>query len=99
VSATLDSLVGRWRKVSAPACAADYPDELEILARGTHRGRQRDGGYAVWDAGSVELVDEGRVRISTANDAEPIYQFTLDGRRLTFVDPQGCSFTYERERS
>ena len=95
-NAALGRLVGHWRKLGTPSCAAAYPDELEILGRGSHRGRQKDGGYAVWDVGSVEIVGEGRVRMSTANDAEPVYQFKLDGEHLTFVDPEGCSFTYER---
>jgi hypothetical protein len=89
------SIEGRWRKATATPCSARYPEELEFDGRGIYTGRG-NGDFVVWDAGGWEMLDDGRVRISTANDAEVPYRFTLVGDRLTFHDPEGCEFAYRR---
>ena len=91
-------LVGRWTKTTTSACGAIYPDELEFFDRGSYLGRKGADGqdFTLWDVGSYALLDGGRVRISTANDAEIAYGVTIDGDRLTFTDDSGCRFEYQR---
>lgn len=88
-------IVGTWRKTTDDPCAARYPDELEFTDRGVYTGRAA-GGLPLWDAGGYEVLEGGRVRISTANDAEIPYRFSLAGDTLTFTDPEGCRFGYRR---
>lgn len=91
-------LVGSWRRLGAPPCAAQYPALLHLEADGRYRGStDPPGGFARWDVGTWELVEQGRVAISTANDAVIRYDYALDGDALVFTDPEHCRFGYRRE--
>ena len=93
-----EALVGRWEKLTMSACADAYPDELEVRANGIYEGRKGDAGggeFTTWDAG-IFRPHGSTVTISTANDAHIVYEFTLAGDVLTFVDPAGCRFEYRR---
>jgi len=61
-------------------------------------GKKGESGqeFTEWDAGGYEVVGEGRVRVSTATDAEITYDFSLSGETLHFTDPDGCRFDYRR---
>lgn len=92
------ALLGRWLKAAGLRCADQYPDRLEFLPPGIYRGAKETAqAFTVWDAGSWHVLDARHVRLSTANDAEIIYEFALEGHRLAFVDPDGCAFEYVRE--
>ena len=94
----VSGLVGTWQKVTRSRCSETYPDELEFRANGIYFGRRGDSGqeFTVWDAGGYRVLGGDRVRISTANDAQIAYEFSLSGGVLRFVAPDGCRFEYRR---
>jgi len=98
VGAVADALVGVWAKAAGAACAAPYPDELDLRPGGRYVGRNREGARAhpLWDAGSYEILGHRRIAISTSYDARPTYEFSLAGDVLVFVDGNGCRFAYHR---
>jgi hypothetical protein len=89
-------LTGRWTKATASTCADRYPDHLEFRDPNLYAGRKQDGGFTVWDVGTWEVADPTHVAISTANDAVIRYRFSRTPDALTFVDDQGCEFSYRR---
>jgi hypothetical protein len=91
-------LGGRWQKVSRSACGEAYPDLLELEPGGRYTGTNEAGSalHPLWDRGGWEPAGPGRVRISTANDAEIEYAVELEGDALAFVDPDGCRIEYAR---
>lgn len=91
------SLTGKWQKVSTSDCAKAYPDELEFL-EARYLGRKGRSGqpFIWWDAGSYRVTAPDQVTIQIATDEQVVYRFSLSGTRLTFVDQQGCEFTYDR---
>lgn len=94
------SLVGIWKKLTTTKCSEIYPDDLEFTKRGTYVGKKRQGAgeFTWWDSGEYEVLTENQVKISTANDAEIIYRFSIFGNVLTFVDEDGCEFQYHGVR-
>ena len=97
---TEEGLVGRWRKFTASKCSEMYPVDLEFREGGTYQGGLGQGTQPVvfWDSGEYELLAANQVKISTANDGEIKYRFSIAHGALTFVDPDGCEFQYERVR-
>lgn len=91
-----EALTGRWQRTTDEACADAYPEELEFTARGVYTGSSPQR-LPLWDAGGYEVLDGGKVRIATANDAEIVYDFVLAADSLTFTDATGCRFTYRRK--
>jgi hypothetical protein len=89
-------LTGRWTKATASMCADRYPDHLEFREPNLYAGRKQDGGFTVWDVGTWTVTDATHVAISTANDSVIRYHFTRTGDALTFLDDQGCEFSYRR---
>ena len=90
--------VGIWRKADSPACAALYPAVLRLEANGLYRGvPEPPAQFATWDVGTWQPADARHLAISTANDAVITYEFSLVGDTLTFVDTQGCRFSYRRD--
>ena len=70
--------------------------ELELRELGVYVGSKGPGEFTLWDAGGWQILGEGRVRISTATDAEVAYRFSLSGDRLAFEDAAGCRYEYRR---
>jgi len=90
-------LAGTWKKISTATCDQAYPDEIEFFERPRYLGKKGPHqGFILWDAGSYEIVQENQVKISTATDEQVLYQFSLSGDLLTFIDPEGCEFKYQR---
>ena len=93
----LADLAGTWRKLTASPCSERYPDRLHLQASGQYIGSNDDPGkFALWDAGTVDVVGAKEIRLSTANDAIVTYDFSLAADVLRFVDPDGCKFSYRR---
>ncbi len=89
-------LVGTWRKASDSECARAYPDEIQFFE---HRYLARRGpgqSFVRWDIGGYEVTGPGDVRLGTATDERIGYRFSVAGDDLTFVDDDGCEFTYQR---
>ena len=95
------AVVGKWRKTSTEKCSENYPDQLEFKANGLYSGWNEDKSRPIplWDRGEYKILPGNKIRISTANDANIIYQYTLTKNSLTFVDANGCKFSYEATKS
>jgi hypothetical protein len=92
----MTELIGSWRKVGAPECAAGYPVEL-AFSTSTYRGTRGDSqGFVQWDAGVYRIDDDGRLVLSLATDELVAYEFQVTGELLEIVDSVGCRFSYRR---
>jgi hypothetical protein len=91
-------LIGLWIKVTKIKCCKLYPDELEFRQHDLYSGRKGEAlrEFTLWDSGEYQILSERWLKISTANDAEIAYRFTLSGDVLTFIDKSGCRFRYHR---
>lgn len=94
-------LHSKWRKVTTLPCAEAYPDHLEFKPNNLYMGQMEAGAahMPIWDVGRYEILSENAVKISTFNDAEITYEFSISGDRLTFTDSSGCQFQFKREPS
>jgi hypothetical protein len=90
-------LIGNWTKATSSNCDQLYPDSLQFQESGLYMGQMANPGvFTLWDVGTYEVVDDETIIISTANDAEVRYSFSIADEVLTFEDPDGCSFRYRR---
>lgn len=97
MAAETEKLVGTWTKADSPPCAGLYPSVLSFQANGLYRGQPTPPGeFTTWDVGTWKLAEQGRMALSTANDAVMTYDYTLSGGTLAFSDADGCRFTYRR---
>jgi len=95
-------LIGHWERRTESSCSRVYPLQIEFRAQGLYTGTgMQPGDVPGWDNGTWRIIEPGQVRISTNNDAQIIYQFSIQGDVLTFLDSSGCKFEYRRvgERS
>lgn len=90
-------IAGKWKKLSAEACAESYPDEIEFYDRPRFLAKKGpDQRFICWDAGRYETAGEDTVKLSTASDKLVTYRYDLQGDLLTFVDDANCRITYRR---
>ena len=91
-------LVGKWRKVTTTKCSDYYPDHLEFLDKNIYFGLKENNevGGTLWDSGGYKIVSDSHIRISTANDEQIIYDFSISNTALTFIDKDGCELEYVR---
>lgn len=92
------NLAGKWRKVTTTKCSDNYPDHLEFLDKNIYFGlkENEEVGGTLWDSGGYKIVSDSQIRISTANDEQIIYDFSISNASLTFVDKDGCELKYVR---
>ena len=94
------SLVGSWKKTESPSGDAVYPDQLEFTERGIYFGSVEESAtqrfHPIWDAGKYEPVTSKQLKISTANDAEVQYDFSVDDDNLVIKDENGGKIKYSR---
>jgi hypothetical protein len=76
-------LVGRWRKVGDDNSTATFPAEVEFFPDGTYRATQEGPRRADWDEASFDVLEDGSVRMETANDRKVTYAAELDQDVLT----------------
>lgn len=90
-------LVGNWKKITHSSCSHVYPDTVQFQESGLYFG-QKDppGTFTQWDAGTFEVVGPKQIKISIANDAIVTYKFSILNNVLTFIDPDGCEYSYRR---
>jgi hypothetical protein len=92
-----DPLIGLWRKVGNPPCAAGYAAELRIEPNGLYFGAtDPPGAFTWWDSGTWRVKTPGQLALSTANDAVVVYAYSLRGQTLTITDTLGCCISYQR---
>lgn len=97
--AKLPRLVGNWEKITESPCSRVYPTRLEFRPGGLYSGAGAEPGDAPgWDRGTWRLLSPNRVQVSTINDAIITYEVSIADNVLTFVDPGGGEFQYERVR-
>jgi hypothetical protein len=95
-------ILGNWLKIHQTECSWRYPARLEFRENGVYLVHLEEDDTAkehpIWDGGEYEIISEGKIKISTANDAKLIYNFSVTesegGRILIFLDSQGCKFQY-----
>lgn len=89
-------LVGTWSRVEPERTSAPYPEGIEFKARGVYFARKGERqSFSLWDSGGYSILGSGRIRISTASDAEIVYRFSISGDRLTIWTEEGA-LVYER---
>ena len=105
-----NAIIGKWSKISfSPSssssssspqsdCSSIYPDDLEFKNGGIYRGFKgiNKNEFTVWDAGSYEILSREQIKISTANDAEIVYTFSIKDNILNFLDKNKCQFQYQK---
>ena len=97
-SAMTQTLVGSWHKITTNACANKYPEKISFAA-GTYSGTRAPGQpFVWWDAGIYRLEDEATLVLGTATDELVAYKIQLSTDRLDVTDPDGCRFSYQREK-
>ena len=90
-------LVGNWEKITHSECDQLYPDTIQFQEGGLYYGQKDPSGtFTQWDVGTFEVVDPKQIKISTANDAIIIYEFSISNDVITFIDPDGCEFKYRK---
>lgn len=102
-----NAIIGKWSKISFSTtsssspqsdCSSIYPDNLEFKNGGIYRGFKgtNKNEFTVWDAGSYEILSTEQIKISTANDAEIVYTFSIKDNILNFLDKNKCQFQYQK---
>jgi hypothetical protein len=97
-SSPKEKLLGRWKKITDTKCSKIYPDYLEFTDMGMYTGKreQETTVHPYWDAGTYQILNEDQVKISTANDAQVIYNFSIIDGTLIFMSADKCEFKYLR---
>jgi hypothetical protein len=90
------TFVGRWQKISSADCDRRYPAEIEFREATFLARKGPEQGFIIWDTGGYEVLGEDEVKIEIATDEQVRYRFSLEGDTLTFVDGDGCEFSYRR---
>ena len=92
------NVVGRWKKIVETECSDTYPDDLEFMANNIYFGRKGEEGteFTLWDSGGYQIVSPNQIKISTANDAEIVYQLSFSSDILKFIDNGECEIRYRR---
>jgi len=93
----MSRLKGSWKRTTEDKQALKYPRFLEFRDWGLYSASQDENGLnPLWDAGTWEIVSPSKVKISTNNDAEILYQFYVRGDKLVFTDNDKIRITYQR---
>lgn len=86
-------ILGRWSlKDEVSICNLAYPKEIEFFEDGEYVTR---GLGVIWNGGKFSIVDKRRIKMETTTGLD-IYEFSISGDVLTFVNKQGCSFSYRK---
>ena len=90
-------LVGDWEKITTSQCSQMYPERIQFRANGLYFAQNDpSSGFIVWDVGEYAMVSAQQVKISLANDAVAAYKFAILNDVLTFIDPDGCAYSYRQ---
>lgn len=97
IMVTETAWIGQWERVTFSPCSRTYPTQIEFHKNGLYRGIGAQSGPSLgWDVGTYNIVSSSQVRISAANDTVLTYKYAIANDRLTFVDPDGCEFQYQK---
>ena len=97
-------IIGKWTKISKTVssqseCSSKYPDNIEFKSGGIYRGFKGidKNEFTIWDVGSYKLLSKDQIKISTANDAQIAYTFSIKDNILYFLDKEKCQFQYQKD--
>jgi hypothetical protein len=90
------SFVGRWSKVTSSDCDRRYPAEIEFRDTRFSAQKAPDQGFVIWDVGGYRVLGEDEAMIQIATDEQVRYRYRLERDTLTFIDADGCEFSYRR---
>lgn len=93
----VNQLTGSWQKISTNDCSQLYPSTLQFVTDQAYSGQPAPGQeFTLWDVGEYSIISDREIKISTANDAMPTYQYSLSGDILMFLDAKNCEFKYRK---
>ena len=93
------TLVGTWQKLSGDPCGKMYPNQIEFRDDGVYLVPMQKDEFWQWQSGDFEMMEEGVIRMQTANDAMLPYRYSIsENRVLTFWDQDGCKVSYQQLR-
>ena len=91
------NVTGKWKKISSDECSKKYPDEIQFHDHPRFLAKKgADQDFIIWDVGGYQVNDSGKIQIQNATDQQVLYDFSLAGDTLTFIDAEGCEFKYQR---
>lgn len=97
MTAKVSQLVGTWQRISTAECSQLYPAMLQLQENKLYEGQSSPGReFTIWDVGEYEIISDHEIKISTANDAILLYQYSISSELLTFVDSDNCKFQYRK---
>ena len=82
MTATRPKITGSWRKALSDSADTNFPDCVEFFGDGTYRAGYHSARRGAWDEASYDLLEDGRLRIETANDRKVSYDFELRAQQL-----------------
>jgi hypothetical protein len=82
--------------VAIDSCVLAYPSMIEFFADDTYTGQSDK----VWSGGEYEILDNGSLKLSTAEGSLSVYEYSLSGDILTInaKDTPACELRYERAK-
>ena len=94
------NLEGTWKKTTQTPCSQIYPDEITFKKQGIYFAQNdpETTVHPIWDSGGYKVIRANQVKISTANDAEITYKFSISEDTLTFIDGTKCEFQYQKSK-
>ena len=80
--------------VAIDSCVWAYPHMIEFFADGTYTGETDK----VWSGGEYGMLDNGSLKLSTAEGSLSVYEYSLSGDILIInvKDTPACELRYER---
>jgi hypothetical protein len=97
-SAKSNILIGKWIKITKSKCSKIYPDKLEFRKNGIYLGKRKKSSPSWWDLGDYRILNENKLKISTADDSIQKINFKIQDNKLEFIDDTLCKFSYIRTK-
>lgn len=94
---TTETLLGRWAKATADACADRYPPGLEFRPGGVYLAPEGPEAGSLWHGGEWRVEAPDTLVVQAANDASLRYRIAAaDADAFTVIDEAACRVTYRR---
>jgi len=70
-----------------------YAWKIEFFKDGTYAGNLQ----SVWNGGTYEILEDGRIKLSTVRNGLSVYKFSITKNTLTIYASETCTLKYKRE--